>query len=278
MPESVITTSTRGRASQRERHQRRAGEAAVAVEARLRAHQCQRLGDRPAFALQVVGAPEHHRDRFRKGVAVVPVPSKQALGLARAVLHRVGARDAERIEAVDVAAGRQDRRRAQQVAARRGAQEAAVEGMQHAGDLVVFGQQPVGGGKLGEKARQGRVGRAAVLGQGGVGRAAGDQRFDHGALRSQAVARLGERQQQVDALGGRRRLADDVQAVRDQRVLELKHGLAEAARCARVRRRATPARSSRGRARRPAPGSGPRARPPRRPARARGRDSGRAAP
>ena len=59
---------------------------------------------------------------------------EQPLGLARAVLHREGAGDAERIEAVQVAAGRQDGRRAQQIAARRGAHEAAVERVQDAGE------------------------------------------------------------------------------------------------------------------------------------------------
>ena len=92
---------------------------AVAVEARLGAHQPQRLRDRAAFGLQVVGAPQHHRDRFRQRLAVRRVAREQSLGLARAVAHREGARDAERIEAVQIAPGRQhlgacaaDRRRA----------------------------------------------------------------------------------------------------------------------------------------------------------------------
>ncbi len=49
----------------RERDQRRAAQAAVGVEARLGADPGERLTDRPAFALEIVGAPQHQRDRFR---------------------------------------------------------------------------------------------------------------------------------------------------------------------------------------------------------------------
>ena len=52
---------------------------------------------------------------------------QQPFGLSGAILDRIGAGQTERIEAVQVAPGRQDRGRSQQIAARRGAQEAAVE-------------------------------------------------------------------------------------------------------------------------------------------------------
>ena len=54
-----------------------------------------------------------------------------------------------------------------------------------------------------------------------VGRPAGDQRLDRRPVRTDAPRRLGHGEQQVDPLLGRGRLADDVEAVRDQRVLEL---------------------------------------------------------
>ena len=110
MPDSVIDDVDARPAELVERDELRAGEPAVAVEARRGAQQRQRLGDRPALGLQIVGAPQHDRDRLGQRVAVGRVAGEQPLGLARAVLHREGAGDAERIEAVQVAAGRQDRR------------------------------------------------------------------------------------------------------------------------------------------------------------------------
>ena len=56
--------------------------------------------------------------------------------------------------------------------------------------------------------------------------AAGEQ-FDGFSRARLALGRLGHRQQHVDALLLRERLADDVQAVRDQRVFELEHRVAE---------------------------------------------------
>ena len=51
-----------------------------------------------------------------------------------------------------------------------------------------------------------------------------DQGLDRSAVRQRRRGRLGHREQQVGALGGRRRRADHVQAVRDQRVFEFEHG------------------------------------------------------
>ena len=121
-----------------ERQQFRAGQAAVTVEARPGAEQRQRLPDRRALVLEVVGAPQHDRHRFRQPVSFADVLVDQPLRLLRAVLHRKGAGNAERIEAMEIAPGRQDRRRAQQIAARRGTDELAVERMQDARDLVIL--------------------------------------------------------------------------------------------------------------------------------------------
>ena len=128
----------------RQRNQLGAGQAAVAVEARPRSHQRQRLRDRAAFGLEVVGAPQHQRDRLRHRLVVGGEAFEQHAGLARPVGDGEGAGNAERIEAVQVAPGRQDRRRAQQVAARRGAHEAAVERVQDRGQLVVVLHQAIG--------------------------------------------------------------------------------------------------------------------------------------
>jgi hypothetical protein len=68
-----------------QRHQLGTGQAAVAVEARPRAHQRQGLGDRAAFALEVVGAPQHQGDGLGQRVAVGPCGGPAGAGLARAV-------------------------------------------------------------------------------------------------------------------------------------------------------------------------------------------------
>ena len=143
MPDSVITTSTRGRPRRSSGTNCAPVKPAIAVVAWLGAHQPQRLGDRTAFGLEIVGAPQHHRDGLGQRLRVGGMPRQQPLGLARAVLHRKGARNAERIEAVEIAAGRQDVLVAQQVAARRRSQIAAVEGMQDRRRLVIGCQQRV---------------------------------------------------------------------------------------------------------------------------------------
>ncbi len=133
-----MMTSIRGRVELVERDQFRAGQAAVAVEARPRTEQRQRLPDRRAFVLEIVGAPQHDRDRLRKAVSFGDMLVDQPLRLLRAVLHRKGAGDPERIEAVQIAPGRQDRRRPQQIAAGRRADELAVERAQDGRDFVIL--------------------------------------------------------------------------------------------------------------------------------------------
>ncbi len=133
-----MTTSTRGRPSSAERDQRRAAKPAIAVEAGFCAHQRQRLSQRAAFGFQIVGAPQHHGDGFGEGVAICHVAGDQPLGLARAVGHREGAGQAERIEAVQIAARGQHVRRAQQIASRCGTHIMAIEGAQNARRLGVL--------------------------------------------------------------------------------------------------------------------------------------------
>ena len=129
---------------------------------------------------------------------------------------------------MQVAPGRQDRRRAQQVAARRGAHEAAVERVQDRGDLVVVLQQAVGLRQFLEHGERVRVGRQRRRRQRGGHRHAAHDRLDRGPRRPQAVRGVGQRGQHVDALLHARRLADHVQAVRDQGVFEFQHGRVEA--------------------------------------------------
>ena len=82
---------------------------------------------------------------------------QQPFGLAGAVLDRKGARDAERVEPVQVAAGRQHVRVAQEVAARRGACVAAVEGVEKRRRLAVGGEQRIEARALGRIADPRRV-------------------------------------------------------------------------------------------------------------------------
>jgi hypothetical protein len=66
MPDSVITTSMRGRPSSSSGIRSAPAEPAEAVEARLRPHQRQRLADRAAVGLDVVRPPEHQRHGARQ--------------------------------------------------------------------------------------------------------------------------------------------------------------------------------------------------------------------
>ena len=152
-----------------ERDQCRAGEAAVAVEAGSGADQGQRLGDRPTLALEVVGAPQDQSDRFGEGIAIGHVPRQQPGRLARPIPDGEGTGNSERIEAVQVSAGRQDRRRAKQVAARRRADETTVQRAEDGRDLVVLGEQPVGRRQLPEQGDGFLVGGHAADGESRLG-------------------------------------------------------------------------------------------------------------
>ena len=131
MPDSVTTTSIRGRPEAIERDQfarRRGGHSCRSAARRPSAHSAWAIGPPSVLRLSV----PHSTMATVSGSAVASagVAREQPLGLVRAVLHREGAGDAERIEAMQVAAGRQDGGGAQQVAARRGAEIAAVERVQ----------------------------------------------------------------------------------------------------------------------------------------------------
>ncbi len=101
-----------------ERNQDSAGQTPVVIEARTGTDEGQRLPDRSAFRLEVVGTPEYQGDGLRESVAFRDVPLDQTRGLLGAVLDRKGARQPEGIEAVQIAPRRQNRRGAQQVSAR----------------------------------------------------------------------------------------------------------------------------------------------------------------
>ena len=207
-----------------ERQQFRAGQAAVTVEARSGAEQRQRLPDRRAFVLEIVGAPQHDRDQLRESVSFGDMLVDQPLRLLRAVLHRKGAGNPERIEAVEIAARRQDRRRPQQIAARRRTNELAVERMQDAGDLVILLQDTVDAGQFLVE-RQ----RCVVPGGQRLRRFAPHHRLEDRFVGTRAMRCIGHRLQHLDALLGRRRFADHVEAMRDQRVFEFEHGFRQLA-------------------------------------------------
>ena len=205
----------------RERQQRGAREPAVTVEARHGAEQGESLADRAAFGFQVVRAPQHERDGLGQRVAVVEVTVEQQLGEAGTVAHGERARDAERIEPVHVATGRQHLRCAQQIASRRGTHVPAVERAQDAVEFTVLHQQAVGAGEF---TQRGNLLLRAVATEHVFGRGALDERLDRGTVLHRCRCRFGHGLQQVGTLGGSRRATDDVHAVRNQRVLEFQHG------------------------------------------------------
>ena len=66
--------------------------------------------------------------------------SEEPFGLARTICHGESARQTKRIEAMEIAAGREDRWRADQVAARHGRDIAAFQRRQDRRDLGVIGK------------------------------------------------------------------------------------------------------------------------------------------
>ena len=139
MPDSVMTTSIARPAELVERDRARR---------RPAGRSCRTRGSAPISASAcAIGPPSVFRLSVpHSTIATVsgkrlPSPrwrSSSRCGLPRAVLHREGARDAERIEAVQIAAGRQHVGRAQQIAARRRAHVAAVQRVQDRRYLVIF--------------------------------------------------------------------------------------------------------------------------------------------
>ena len=157
-------------------------------------------------------------------MAIVHVFAQQAVGLAGAVLHCIVAGNAERVETVQVAAGGQDRRCAQQVTPGSGTQEAAIQRTQYAVELMVLGHQAVDVGQLLHLCQGQRVSRAGVLAcEHLFGRLAGHQCVDQCARRTHTVRGFGTGQQQVDPLLRGGGLAHHMQAIRDQRVFDFQH-------------------------------------------------------
>ena len=202
-------TSIRGRPRLLERHQLRAAQPAIAVVARLGAHQPQRLRDRAALGLQVVGAPQHHRDGFgqRPAVLGMRVPAADRPAARRPARRRRSGcgTDRSRADCGRSAARRwcaADRRPAPAADSRRPARAMI------AGNFVI---------------RRPAAHRAAARRSGSV--------IAGGIQHLRALAR---------AFGG---VADDVQAVRDQRVFQFQQRAPQALDLARPRR-PRPARPS----------------------------------
>jgi hypothetical protein len=201
------------------------------------------------------GAPQDERHALGHAVAVGREPGEQLVGAPAPLEHRRGARHAVGVEAVQVAAGGQHGRGAQQVAAGRGLHVPRVERAKHAGRLVVgAGEQGVEPRELVEQGGRGR-GVVAGAGEHGVGGPAPavhvDERLDRGprdvgggaarvlvarCAREQfgdgrqlqlGPPRLRHGQERVDAGRRRHRLAHGVQPHRDQRLLHLQQPRAQ---------------------------------------------------
>jgi hypothetical protein len=145
------------------------------------------------------------------------MPIDQAGRLRGTVLHGKGARNAERIEAVHITPGRQNGRRAQHVTAGRRPDEASIERVQNARQFVVLGDQAIDHRQLLDQCIVRKIGRLF----------AAHHRLEQSAVRPDAMRRIGYRLQHLDALLDRGRLADDMQAVRDQGIFELQHRLGQ---------------------------------------------------
>ena len=184
-----------------QRQQRGAREAAIAVEAGGCAQQREGLGDGGALGLEIVRAPEHEGHGLGEGIAIGHMARQQTLGLTGAVLGGVFAGDLEGVEPMEVAARGQHVGRAQEVAAGGGIDEAPVERLQDAADLVIL-RQMLGGGLEGAQDLAGR----AVLRDGVHGDAA-HKGLHRSALKPLTMGRVGHGEQHVGALFRAERLA-----------------------------------------------------------------------
>lgn len=115
----------------------------------------------------------------------------------------------------------------EQVAAGRRAQIAAVQRVQDAGQLMVLRQQ-LGGGvqRFQHRAQRGVVGVQHGV-QGSVDAGAGHQRLDRHAWDVHRVGGAAHFEQQFGALGRCGHLADDMQAIGDERGLEFDQRLGQ---------------------------------------------------
>ncbi len=168
-----------------ERDQFGTREPAVPVEPRPRADQRHGLRQLDAFALHIVGAPQHHGEAFGvSGITVRTMPDEKLFGLPCAFCNGKCAGNAEGVEAVDIAPRRQDFGIADHIPTRRRLYVAAVESMDQGAEFVV-------GGELALDLRAVRI---------GIG-------FEHGVEESVALF----------AFDGP---AEDVQPMRDQRAFQ----------------------------------------------------------
>ena len=210
-----------------ERDQRCPGNAAIAVKTRQRTHQGKCLADRRTLALEVVAAPEHHRNGLGQGVAIGDEAVEQDLGVLGAIPDRKSAGYAERIEAVDIASGGQHFGRAQQVATGSGPDIAAIERVQQGVHFGILAQAVVGGSQRLHHGQ--RI--IGFIDMAGVHRRlyaiAGHEFFHRRSVELHAVRRIGHGQQHVHAFGMRQRAAGHMQSMRDQGVFELEHLLRE---------------------------------------------------
>ena len=145
MPDSVMTTSTRGRPSCVQRQQLGAGQAAVAVEARLGADQRQRLRDRARLRSSGCRCPTAPARRLSGKAwpsAQVALPAGARPGARRPSPQRRWGCGRGRSRAGCGPVGSTAGVRSRSPPGRR-AHEAAVQRVQQAGDLVVLRQQRV---------------------------------------------------------------------------------------------------------------------------------------
>ena len=156
------------------------------------------------------------------------MPLQQPGRLGGAVPDGEEAGQAEGVEAMEVTPRGQDVRGAQQVAAGGRADVAPVQGVEDALELGVLGQETIGVGQFLEEAQVVIVRRHAAHDQGRLGPLAGDQGLDGGPGGPRLMGGFRHRQQHVHALPGGGRLADHVQALGDEGVLQLQHLVVEA--------------------------------------------------
>ena len=213
-----------GTSERLERHELGAGEAAIAIEARLGPEKRERLSERAAFRLDVVRAPQHHRDRFRKRVAVSLVAGENARRLFAPLLHREGARKSAGIEAVNVSSGRQDRGRAQQIAAHHRPNEPPVERAQEPVDLVFLRQEAVDILQRDDGRTGLRIATPAHDIERRIDRCTVDERLEASIRALEAMIGLRHGGEKLEPFLAAGRRARDMQPMRDQRIFELEHG------------------------------------------------------
>jgi hypothetical protein len=253
MPDSVITTSMRGRPSSASGTsvRRPGGRSCRSAAARPSAPGPARWG---AFGLQVVGAPQHQATT-RAGRGRRRVAGQQRSAWRGAVAHGKGAGDAEGVEAVQVAAGGQHLgvRSTSPPGAGRTKRPSSARSRPGARCRWPAGRRCRPAPSAARRRRRGRPARQRLRGwrrRPGLERdrrRPGPRRCAprHGHSRSTRSAGVGA--------------ADHVQAVRDQRVLQLEHLLGQplhgAASIAAPSPSPRPVRPAPGPARRPGPGS-----------------------